>query len=267
MTFSASLVHAKAGLVELQPLDYSIVCLHVGPTVPVVCRRDGRVHHGEEVHGDVEIVAAGTATWWEIRRDGTTLVMRVPQSLVAEAAGDSARAGRVEVLNRFVMREPAIERIGWALKAEIDAGFPNGTTFIDETGLALARELVRRHSTHGRGPDLPSTRAHLSGAAYRRALAYIEDHIDADLRIGAIAAEVGYSASHFKALFRQTTGRPVHRYVLDRRIDRAVDLLRRGRTPISDVALATGFAHPSHLARHLRRAMGVSPSEVASARA
>lgn len=258
--FSASLVPSAAGLVEMPARPWSLVCLHVGPTVPAICRRGGRTHHGEEIHGDIEIIPAGMPCTWEIRRDGTTLVMRVPPALIAEAAeAAGVNPARLDVISRFTTRDEPLERLGWAVKGEIDGGHPSGRLRFDGLGLAIAEQLVRRHSSCAPSVAAPAARAALSGAVCRRVIAYIEDHIDRDLALAEIAGIAGMSASHFKTLFRRATGRPVHQYVIDRRVDRAAALLRAGRLPISDVALATGFAHQSHLARHLRRALGVTP--------
>ena len=54
----------------------------------------------------------------------------------------------------------------------------------------------------------------------------------------------------------------MHQYVIQRRVDRAKALLRDSRLPIAQVAAEAGFAHQSHLARHLRRIAGVSPSQL-----
>jgi AraC family transcriptional regulator len=67
---------------------------------------------------------------------------------------------------------------------------------------------------------------------------------------------------HFKPLFRAAVGMPAHRLVLERRVERArVRLVEDGR--ITEVALETGLAHPSHLARCLRGMLGVTPSQLA----
>jgi AraC family transcriptional regulator len=58
-------------------------------------------------------------------------------------------------------------------------------------------------------------------------------------------------------------GLPVHQYVIQRRVDRAQVLLREGKLPISRIAAETGFSHQSHLSYHVRRLLGVSPSESA----
>jgi AraC family transcriptional regulator len=70
------------------------------------------------------------------------------------------------------------------------------------------------------------------------------------------------SASHFKTLFKRSTGLPVHEYVIQRRVERAKALLLRGELPASQVALEAGFAHQSHMARSMRRVLGVTPSSI-----
>jgi AraC family transcriptional regulator len=50
--------------------------------------------------------------------------------------------------------------------------------------------------------------------------------------------------------------------VLERRVERARLRLLEGRLSITDVALETGFAHPSHMARWMRRLLGLSPSQI-----
>jgi AraC family transcriptional regulator len=57
---------------------------------------------------------------------------------------------------------------------------------------------------------------------------------------------------------------PLHQYVIRRRVERARLLLAQGDLPISQVAFAAGFTHQSHMARHVRRLLGVAPSDLLS---
>ena len=61
-----------------------------------------------------------------------------------------------------------------------------------------------------------------------------------------LAAIAGVSPSHFKTLFKQSVGMPVHQYVIRRRVEYAVEL-------------QAGFANQSHLARCMRATLGVTP--------
>ncbi|MFY0540741.1 helix-turn-helix domain-containing protein [Nannocystis pusilla] len=96
----------------------------------------------------------------------------------------------------------------------------------------------------------------------RTVTSYIEEHLDHDLSLATLADVAGISASHLKTLFRRSLGLPVHTYVIHRRVDRARALLLRGRLAASQVALEVGFSHQSHMARCMRRVLGVTPTSL-----
>jgi AraC family transcriptional regulator len=102
----------------------------------------------------------------------------------------------------------------------------------------------------------------LSPRQLKRVVEHIEAHVDRRLALAELAAVAGVSASHFKALFKRSTGLPVHQYVVRRRVERARLLLQERTATIADVAAQTGFANQSHLARWMRRVAGVTPTDV-----
>ena len=69
----------------------------------------------------------------------------------------------------------------------------------------------------------------VSGGLPRGKLRRVEDHIDAnlgrELRLGQLCGVVHMSPFHFARLFKRTAGVPPHRFVMRRRVDRAVELL------------------------------------------
>jgi AraC family transcriptional regulator len=146
------------------------------------------------------------------------------------------------------------------MQAEDHDAYPGGRLFADSLASALAARLV---ALQARGGAVPPAKARaLPAWRLRRVVDYIDAHLDQDLTLAELAAVAAFSPSHFKALFRQATGVPVHRFVLERRIERARVRLLEGRLSVTDVALETGFAHPSHMARWMRRLLGVSPSQL-----
>jgi AraC family transcriptional regulator len=84
--------------------------------------------------------------------------------------------------------------------------------------------------------------------------------------LAELAAVSGFSLSHFKPLFKQAAGMSVHRFVLERRVERARMRLLEGGRSMNEIALEAGFAHSSHMARCMRRVFGVSPSQMAKSR-
>jgi AraC family transcriptional regulator len=164
------------------------------------------------------------------------------------------------VFNRFQARDAQIEHIGWALKAEMENGYPSGRSYMDALATGLATRIVRNHSSLAR-PHRPM-KAAMPARRLKAVLAYIEDNLGRDLGLGEIAAAAGLSVSHFKTLFRKSLGMPPHQYLLRRRVERAAMQLRCGNMPIGQIALENGFCHQSHLALHTRRVLGVTPQEI-----
>jgi AraC family transcriptional regulator len=57
-------------------------------------------------------------------------------------------------------------------------------------------------------------------------------------------------------------GKDTYHFVLERRIERARMRLMEGRMSMTDIALEAGFAHTCHMARCMRRVLGVSLAQI-----
>jgi AraC family transcriptional regulator len=253
----------EPGALELAPLAEHRLKIHAGPPVRGACS----VHRFLYTRGDIDIQPPGYSDKWEEYQPNTSLIVHVSRGLLRRAAEqmdlDPALAF-LEVQHQF--RDAQIEHIAWALDVDRRSAHPNGSLFTESLGLALAVHLLGRYRTPRRvAPPAPIRGRGLSAVQFRRLIAFIEEHLDEDLSIARLAEASAISASHFKALFKRTTGIPVHQYVVQRRVERARDLLAAGELSTSQVALAAGFAHQSHMARAMRRLLGVAPSGIANA--
>jgi len=236
----------------------TLVSIHIGPPALISCRRGRYNHRGTAVHGDIDIVPGGTPSVWEMKDNDTVLAMGVPPAMLRMAAEDlDLEPERVEIRNRFQVRDAQLENIAWVLKDEMESGYPCGRLYIQSLAQSVAVRLVACHSSRSLQPRRENGR--LSDRRLRQVLSYIESNLDQAISLRDIAGVAGLSVSHFKGLFRQSVGVPVHQYLIRRRVERATSLLRKSQLSISQIALETGFAHQSHLARHMRRLLGVSP--------
>ena len=94
----------------------------------------------------------------------------------------------------------------------------------------------------------------------RWTLAYVEQHIAGDLRVEALARAVVMSAFHFAHAFRQATGVPPHRYVIEKRIARSKQLLRETELGLDEIARRIGYSSQSHFSVAFRKTVGIAPS-------
>jgi AraC-like DNA-binding protein len=95
----------------------------------------------------------------------------------------------------------------------------------------------------------------------RRLREHIDSNIDRQIRVAALAKLANLSVSYFVRAFKRSLGVTPHDYLIRRRLGRAMELLSDTDMPLSEIALAAGFADQSHFARHLRQHVGMSPRQ------
>ena len=93
----------------------------------------------------------------------------------------------------------------------------------------------------------------------RRVREYIEAHLHDSIELVELAAIAGLSIFHFARQFKQSAGVTPHYYVIQRRIERAQELLASTHLSLSEIAFATGFSDQSHLTRTFARVVGATP--------
>jgi AraC family transcriptional regulator len=227
--------------------------LVAGPAVRGSCGSDHFVSRA----GDVDILPAGVADRWEEHDPGESIVVELAPAPLARWAEDH-QIGPLDpsLAPRCLLRDARVEHVLRALDAERAEGWANGRLYADGLVAALAVHLLRHH-----GRRAPSrVPGGLGAMQLRRVRAYVEEHLAQDLTLARLAAVAGVGPSHFKTLFKRSMGVAAHDYVVQRRVERARELLLQGELPASQVALEAGFAHQSHMARWMKRKLGVTPS-------
>ena len=234
--------------------DCHVLCLHLGGAVPVTFRADGIERRGTRLHGQFCVVPAGSSTRWTLSASATSLLLRLAPEQILETAGVMGLApGAADLAPAIHIRDPRIEQIGWLMQAESSDGYPSGRLFVDSLACALAARLLKLGSPKAQVPD--QTKA-MPAWRLRKVVDYIEANLDTDLKLAVLAEVAGFSVSHFKELFRNAVGMAAHRYVMHRRVERACACLAVGGMSTMEIALATGFSHPSHMARCIRAIRG-----------
>ena len=92
----------------------------------------------------------------------------------------------------------------------------------------------------------------------------VRDRIDREyaqpLDVEALARGVNMSAGHLSREFRRAYGEPPYAYLMTRRIERAMALLRRGDLSVTEVCFAVGCSSLGNFCSRFTELVGVPPS-------
>jgi AraC family transcriptional regulator len=129
-----------------------------------------------------------------------------------------------------------------------------GAIRVESLGTALVAHLLERSFE-----QRPAHVSALSSPKLRRVLDYVAAHLDAPLTLRRLSELAEMDVFRFVRAFKQSTGVSPHRHVLQARIALAKELLRDRSLSITEVALRTGFATPSHFSVTFRRIANATP--------
>ena len=246
--------------VVVQTTDH-VIAAHLAGSVNVHRTRDGRTRSRTMNVGDVAITPAGPPTRWRQTGHSLVILLRLSPAYIRTVAGDECALDpdRFEIQSRFTTRDARIDDIARKLLAGLELDAAASQLYVDTLACELAVHLVREHTTACAGTVWSMAR--LSPHKLRRAVEYIDDNLRSELTLAEIAESVALSPGHFAHAFRQATGVAPHRYVLERRVERAKTLLRHSDMSITDIADRVGCSSPSHFSVLFHRITGVTPRE------
>ncbi|MGE5493628.1 MAG: AraC family transcriptional regulator [Actinomycetota bacterium] len=96
----------------------------------------------------------------------------------------------------------------------------------------------------------------------RRVLEYIDEHLDGDLSIEVLSDIAAFSKHHFHRQFSSLLGITAHQYVQWARMKRAsYRLAFRQDSPVTEIALTSGYGSPEAFARAFKDRVGQSPTD------
>jgi AraC-like DNA-binding protein len=128
-------------------------------------------------------------------------------------------------------------------------------------GRSVRRRPSARHDTIRQVTSTTATGQRLSDLAWLRR---VRDRIDREyaqpLDVEALARGAHMSAGHLSREFRRAYGESPYAYLMTRRIERAMALLRRGDLTVTDVCFAVGCSSLGTFSTRFTELVGVPPS-------
>ena len=179
-----------------------------------------------------------------------------------DRVADNLGANRIDDLAiqpGVAINDPIVASLGPCLQPAIEQPEQVNTLFVDHVIMALHAHLAQRYG--GMRMRRTSCRGGLASWQLRLARDAIDAHLNGGMSLAQIASDCGLSVSHFARAFTCSTGIPPHRWQMQRRVDRAKDLMRGTSTALVDVAAACGFSDQSHFIRVFSQVTGMTPGQ------
>lgn len=249
-----------------QHLNGSADCEFRQPTHTVMVYRAGRVLAKEY---DVEGIGTRRV---ETPQTGSVWILPAEHRGAALACGNSvadycqltvpAASLGAHPLRPVVGHDPLlyhiVERI-YGLRGRTDVG----ARLLHDTLNEAARLHLRDRYTSAAAVDVDAEQAprELGADVQARLREYLEDSLDGDVSMQALADIAHMSINRFTAAFNDAFHTTPHQYVIDQRISRAKHLLSTTMLSITDITIATGFSTPSHFATTFKNRVGATPSQ------
>jgi AraC family transcriptional regulator len=208
----------------------------------------------------VAICPAGADCTAHADSDVDNLLISIDPGTLSLAAAEDAALG-AELIGLLTGEDRELRDLARVLAAESAAGYPNGALHWNDVASGFIAGILARHMSRSEGRKI---RGVLGQDVLAKLREYIDAHLHDPIDVGTLAGIAGRSPFHFSRVFTRSVGVTPHRYLVHARLDRALRLIRDGRTSLAVIALQTGFADQSHLSRWVRRVHGVSLRQLAS---
>ncbi len=237
--------------------QHEIVTLHFQESTQVEWTIEGRIQNTSIVDSSVCFFPAHSTHRAVCQTAGSFSLLTLDLAQVASVAYEDVKVDRIELISQVNVFDPVVHHIEQLLRLELQGSEFGNHLYVDSLATALSIHLIRQYAT-----QQPRQREFLTGLTphqLRTVLEYIQAHLDENLSLELIAQVAGMSRYHFIRRFKQTMHESPYQYLIGQRIEQAKQLLLVSQLSISDIAIACGFANQSHLTKHFKQRVGITP--------
>ncbi|MDY0057115.1 MAG: AraC family transcriptional regulator [Methyloversatilis sp.] len=252
--------------VPIPPLDHFMVVRYAAGQTPMDRCFEQRWSRADCRPGDASLLTMSEASHWHWTQQIDVSHVYLSNSLMSRVAGEVMDRPVAEVRLHDVLcaRDPTLLAITDAITQEAVQPEMGGPLYAETLGTQLAVHLLRKYAQVTFRHDLPGGR--LSPAQMRRVLDLIDSRLHEALTLEDMAEAAGLGVCTFHRRFRETQGRAPHAFVIDRRVERARQLLTAGDLAVKEVAACCGFSDQAHMTRVLGARLGTTPAKLRGAR-
>jgi AraC family transcriptional regulator len=219
---------------------------------------NGNWQHIDYTQGDIGIFPASQLfPRTQVDREVPILDLFLAPATLYRAVDESIEENCIELIPQLQLRDPLIQQIGLALKAELAVGGAESRLYAESMVTALSAHLLRRYTS--RQQTIRDYRGGLPKYKQDRAIVYIHENLDRNITLTELSNVVNMSPHYFATLFKQSTGQSPHQYITKCRIETAKHLLAKQELTIVEISQQVGFQNQSHFTRIFRQHVKTTP--------
>jgi AraC-like DNA-binding protein len=209
--------------------------------------------------GSLSILDLRHAWVTDLQQPFHTVNFFVPQHALDGLAEDlrAPKIGHLTCPLDSEQRDDVMLHLALSLRPALERPWEATRLFADQIAAAMSTHLAFTYG--GLTPGAERVKGGLSPVQERRVKEMLMADMRGDVSLSDLASACGLSAGHFSRAFKQTTGLPPHRWLMEQRLKRAKALLLDPSRTLSDVAAACGFADQSHFTRVFSGRVGATP--------
>jgi AraC family transcriptional regulator len=212
----------------------------------------------EAVPGRMLVLPPDNASRWIVKGRRHLLLLTIPSATVRRILGAAAPDRLTEAfqpLSESTWEDALLPQLMMRLWEGTVGDHVTDRLLVDGALTTLVAHLLQRAGAVA-GPmkyvALPTWKL-------KRIVEYVEANLHEEIDIVALSEVAGLSVRHFSRAFTEEVGETPHRWLMTRRTEKAMELLRRNDMPLAQIADACGFASQSHFTRVFKQVTGETP--------
>ncbi|MBD2034479.1 helix-turn-helix transcriptional regulator [Leptolyngbya sp. FACHB-321] len=210
------------------------------------------------LYGDREFI------WHQRTKPSEYVTISLEPEFLRRTAIENELSAETKLAHRVIFPDSIIVQVAHLFKGELLSEGLAGILFAESLKNLLAVHLLRQYCEQAPAKKLVIPAGALDVVKLKQIQDYIEENLADEIVIEDLAALIPMSQFHFARAFKAASGDSPHKYLTQRRLERAKVLLTVTKLPVAEIAYRVGFSNQSHFTAHFRKVTGVTPKNYRS---
>jgi AraC family transcriptional regulator len=245
--------------VEIPPMACFMIVHYRRGETPMDRQFDGRWTRTVCDPGHFSLLSRSAESHWHWTEDIEVSHVYLTEALMCRVASDMLGKDVADVQLHDVLRgfDPIVGHIAGEVTREAMQQAVGGALYAEALSVQLAVHLLRTYATCNF--KTPAEPYRISNQEMKRLEDYVDSHLHGTVTLEDMAHALGMGVWTLNRHLRRTLNSSAYAFVIERRLQRAKQLLRAGDLSLKEIAAAAGFSDQAHMTRMFRAKLGMTP--------